>query len=124
MQNNRFIIIVALILEFEILYDKGRSILGVRSPGWIPRNAIKRLLQAQTILFLFLFTNLTGFIVSTGLPPPIVYMPQWVKLLLLSLPIGVLTLGLLFLRVRSRETDDEGDLDLHSEIEKMNTTTL
>ncbi|MHA2395555.1 MAG: hypothetical protein ACXAC0_02555, partial [Candidatus Thorarchaeota archaeon] len=118
------IIIVALISELEVLYIKGRSILGVPSPGWNFRNAVKRLLQAQTILFLFLFANLTGFIVSTGLPPPIVYMPQWVSLLLLSLLFGIITLGLLFLRVRSRETDDEGDLDIHSEIEEMNTTKL
>jgi hypothetical protein len=113
------IIIVALISEFEVLNIKGRSILGVRSPGWNLKNAVKRLLQAQTILLFFLFTYLVGSGGGGGPPPPIVYLPQWVSLLLLSLPIGVLTLGLLFLRVRSRETHDEGDLDINSEIEEM-----
>ncbi len=114
------IIIVALICEFEVLYIRGRSILGVRSPGWNPRNAVKRLLRAQTILLFFLFIY-AGSWGGGGPPPPIVYLPQWVLMLLLSLPFGVLTLGLLFLRVKSRETTDEGVLDRHSEIEEMDT---
>ena len=102
------LIIVALISELEVLYIEGRSILGVRSPGWKPRNAVKRLLLAQTIFLIFLFTYLVGFGSAGGPPAPIVYLPQWVSLLLLSLPFGILTLGLLFLRVRSRERTKPG----------------
>ena len=105
------IIIVALISEFEVLYIKGRSIFGVRSPNWNLTNAVKRLLLAQTIVFISLFTHLVGY-GSATFPAPIVYLPHWVLALLLSLSFGILTLGLLFLRVRSRErtrsmTNDE-----------------
>lgn len=96
------IIIIALISEFEVLYAKGRSIFGVRSPDWNLRNAVKRLLLAQAISLIFLFTYLVGF-GSATFPAPIVYLPHWVSMLLLSLPFGILTLGLLFLRVRLRE---------------------
>ena len=116
------IIIVALISEFAVLNIKGRSIFGVRSPGWNLKNAVKRLLQAQTIVLFFLYSYLVGFRGAGGPPAPIVYLPQWVSLLLMSLLFGILTLGLLFLRVRPRETDVEGDLDIHSEIEEMDTT--
>ena len=98
---------------------KGKSILGVRSPGWNLKNAVKRLLQAQTILLFFLFTFLVSSGGGGGPPAPIVYMPQWVSLLFWSLPLGILTLGLLFLRVKPRETNDESDFDIHSEIEEM-----
>ena len=102
------IIIVALISELEVLHIEGKSVLGVPSPGWKLRSAVKRLLLAQTIFFIFLFTNLVGFGGAGGPPAPIVYLPQWVSLLLLSLPFGILTLGLLFLRVRSRERTKPG----------------
>ncbi len=115
------IIIVALIREFETLYTKGKSILGFRSPNWSSRKVVKRLLQAQTILLFFLFTFLIGSGGGGGPPAPIVYLPQWVSLFLMSLPFGIITLGLLFLRARSRETNHEGDLDIHSEIEEMDS---
>ncbi|MHA1944078.1 MAG: hypothetical protein ACW96M_06755 [Candidatus Thorarchaeota archaeon] len=97
------IIIFALISEFEVLHTKGRSILSFRSPGWKPRTTVKQLLLVQTISLIFLLTYLVGFGSGGGPPPPIVYMPQWVSLLLLSLQFGILTLGLLFLIIRTRE---------------------
>ena len=113
------IIIIALIKEFEVVHNKGKSILGIRSPSWNPRNVVKRLLQAQMVLLFFLYTYLVGFGGGGGPPAPIVYLPQWVSLLLLSLPLGILVLGLIFFRDRLRKTDNERDLASHSNIEEM-----
>jgi len=115
------IIFVALISEFETLNTKERSILGFRSPNWNSKNVIKQLLRSQIILLFVLFTILVGSGGGGGPPAPIVYLPQWVSLLLLSLPFGIITLGLLFLRVRSRETSHEHDLNVHPEIEEMDS---
>jgi hypothetical protein len=97
------ILMVALISEIEVLHIEGRSVFGVPTPSWKPRNAVKGLLLAQAILFLFLYTTLVSFGGGGGPPAPIVYLPQWVSMLILSLPIGILTLGILFLKVRWRE---------------------
>ncbi|MFX1578337.1 MAG: hypothetical protein ACFFBJ_01735 [Promethearchaeota archaeon] len=97
------IILVALFMELKTLSVKGKSILGIRSPDWKPRNAIKRLFLAQTILLFILFTWLVGFGGGGGPPPPIVYLPDWVWVLILSLFLGIVTLGFLFLPIKSRE---------------------
>ncbi|MHA2210010.1 MAG: hypothetical protein ACXABV_12665 [Candidatus Thorarchaeota archaeon] len=98
------ILLVALVSEIEVLHIEGRSVLGVPTPSWRPRNIVKGLLLAQAIVCLFLYTTYVGSGGGGGPPAPIVYLPRWVLMLILSLPIGVLTLGILFQKVRSRES--------------------
>ncbi|MFW9982999.1 MAG: hypothetical protein ACFFE3_13925 [Candidatus Thorarchaeota archaeon] len=106
------ILIVGLLTELEGLSVERESILGFRTPGWNSRSAVKRLLLVQTILFLLMFNFLTGFgIGGGGPPPPIVSMKKWVLPLLASWFFGIVTLGILYLRITMRVTDKEIMLD-------------
>jgi len=109
------IIVPALMSELEKLHASGKSFIGIRSSGLKYKIAVWRLFQVQVLLLLFVLVPLVGLIFWGGMP--IGYLPGWVGMFLLSLPIGILVLGVLYQVVTVREkrnTELPGDIEKDS----------
>ncbi|MFW9967909.1 MAG: hypothetical protein ACFFEA_12220, partial [Candidatus Thorarchaeota archaeon] len=104
------ILAVALFYEITALVKNGKSILGIHRHDWNLRLSIKRLLQIQVALFSLLHISLVGFATGGGPPPLLIYLPGWVGILYWSLLVGILTLGILYLREKWREKNESDSI--------------
>ncbi|MFX1602552.1 MAG: hypothetical protein ACFFCK_03645, partial [Promethearchaeota archaeon] len=95
------LLVVGIAKEVETLFVTRRagfdSTQGSRSA--------KRYAKATTIAetaFLIVLSFLFGGYGGGGTPSPLVYLPEWVSWMFWSLPVGILTLGVLYAAISIR----------------------
>ncbi len=97
------ILVVALARESESMRNRGESFIGLRNPRCTVMNVVKYLALAELVLSLTMQLTLASG--GGGGPPPVMaYLPDWVTQIYWSLPIGLLTMGLIYLALKFLET--------------------
>ncbi|MFW9800472.1 MAG: hypothetical protein ACFFD9_08550, partial [Candidatus Thorarchaeota archaeon] len=98
------LLIVGIVKELDTQSIVGKGGLDSAQSAKTTMSFTKAAIIIETAILIVLWTVLFGVYGGGGPPSPIVYLPEWVSWLFWSLPVGILTLLILYLGISTRQS--------------------